>query len=117
MTSGQNSGSTAAIGCGGLRGWLLRRHRRRLLNAIEKANCTFCTYANGVIAYVREVAARTEQYWCPIKHARTVPAPHGRYHHFFEYGDAEGYHRHLSRARRRLAALTAPPRAGRQRHR
>ncbi len=55
--------------------------------------------------------------WCPIKHARPVPAPHGHYHHFFDYGDAEGYHRRLSPARRRLPALTASPRAGRQRHR
>ena len=49
---------------------LLDRHTLQYLNAIEKANCTFCTYANGVIAYVREVAARTEQFWCPIKHAQ-----------------------------------------------
>jgi hypothetical protein len=93
----------------------LDRHKLQYLNAIEKANCTFCTYANGVIAYVREVAARTEQYWCPIKHARDVPAPHARYHHFFDYGDAEGYHRDLMWQRRRLRAAEPPlrPRARR----
>ena len=69
----------------------LDRHRLAYLNGIEKANCTFCTYANGVVAYVREVAARTEQYWCPIKHSRTVRDPHARYQGFFDYGDAEGY--------------------------
>ncbi len=37
------------------------RHNLAYLNGIEKANCEFCSYANGVIAYVREVAARTEQ--------------------------------------------------------
>ena len=67
------------------------RHKLAYLNGIERLHCTFCSYANGLIAYVREVAARTEQYWCPIKHARAIPAPHGRYHLFFEYGDAERY--------------------------
>ena len=39
----------------------LDRHKLAYLNGIEKVNCTFCSYANGLIAYVREVAARTEQ--------------------------------------------------------
>jgi hypothetical protein len=67
------------------------RHKLAYLNGIEKLHCTFCSYANGLIAYVREVAARTEQYWCPIKHARTIPAPHSRYHLFSDYGDGERY--------------------------
>ena len=33
-------------------------------------------------AYFREVAARTEQYWCPIKHARRVRSAHDRYPKF-----------------------------------
>jgi hypothetical protein len=75
---------------------VIDRHRLAYLNGIEKINCTYCSYANGLIAYVREVAARTEQYWCPIKHARPIPAPHSRYHTFFDYGDAEGYRRSVS---------------------
>lgn len=86
----------------------LDRHKLRYLNAIEKMNCTFCTYANGLAAYVREIAARTEQYWCPIKHARAVPSPHARYHRFFDYGDAEGYHGRLGEQRSRLGR-PAPP--------
>lgn len=80
----------------------LDRHRLEYLNAIEKANCTFCTYANGLIAYVREVAARTEQYWCPIRHAQAMQAPHPRYRTFFDYGDAERYHGELTVLRRTL---------------
>lgn len=57
------------------------------LNAIERFNCFYCEYANGVIAYAREVASRTEQFWCPIKHARKVRDPHARYFDFIEYGD------------------------------
>ena len=61
------------------------------LNAIEKFNCAFCSYGNGIIAYVREVAARTEQHWCPIKHARRRLDMHNRYPKFTEYGDGEQY--------------------------
>lgn len=75
------------------------RHRLAYLNGIEKVNCTYCSYANGLIAYVREIAACTELYWCPIKHAREIPSPHSRYRGFLDYGDAEGYRRELGRVR------------------
>lgn len=70
------------------------------LNAIEKFNCFYCSYGNGVAAYTREVAARTEQYWCPIKHARRLKAAHERYPHFFDYGDAEAFRQGLARLRK-----------------
>ena len=84
--------------------------RRKLayLNGIEKVSCMFCSYANGLMAYVREVAARTEQYWCPIRHAHAIPTPHGRYHLFFDYGDGERYHAGLMAQRRTLQG-PAPP--------
>ncbi len=69
------------------------------LNLIEKFNCFYCSYGNGVAAYAREVAARTEQYWCPIKHARRIHSAHGRYPNFFEHGDAEAFRRGLERMR------------------
>jgi hypothetical protein len=46
------------------------------LNGIEKFNCLSCGYGYGVISYTREIIARTEQYWCPIKHARRVVGSH-----------------------------------------
>ena len=70
------------------------------LNIIEKFNCFYCSYGNGVAAYFREVAARTEQYWCPIKHARRLKSAHDRYHDFFDYGDAEAFRQGLARLRR-----------------
>jgi len=78
-----------------------RRHLA-YLNAIEKLNCVYCGYANGVLAYVREIAGRTEQYWCPIRHAKPVLGPHGHYLEFVDYGDAEGYHRQLPMLREKL---------------
>lgn len=71
------------------------------LNALEKLNCAYCSYANGLIAYVREVAGRTEQYWCPIKHARRVIGAHPYYREFVDYGDAEAY-------RQKLAEMARP---------
>ena len=85
------------------------------LNAIEAFNCFYCSYGNGVLAYAREVAARTEQYWCPIKHARRVRDAHARYPVFFEHGDAETFRAGLQRLREQLreetpAKTDAPPR-------
>ena len=78
------------------------RHHLAYLNALEKLNCAYCSYANGLIAYVREIAARTEQYWCPIKHARRVVGSHARYALFDDYGNAEGYQVRLSTLRKAL---------------
>ena len=81
------------------------------LNAMEKLNCAYCSYANGVIAYVREVAARTEQYWCPIKQARRVIGTHARYAGFSEYGDAEHYRERLRALREDLKDEAGPEEA------
>ena len=75
------------------------RGKLSYLNAIEKINCTYCSYANGVIAYVREVSARTEQYWCPIKHALKVRGQHKRQRLFEEYGDGTEYQQRLLKHR------------------
>jgi len=62
----------------------------------------------GVFAFVREVGSRTEQYWCPIKHALRVSDPHRRYYEFLEYGDAEGYRARLEAFRTALRQDKAP---------
>jgi len=79
---------------------VLDRHHLAYLNGIEKLNCVYCGYGNGVLAYAREVASRTEQFWCPIKHALRVRDPHHRYAAFVEYGNAEGYRSRLESLRR-----------------
>ncbi len=67
------------------------RHHLEYLNGIEKLYCIFCGYANGVIGFTREVAARTEQFWCPIKHATKVVQAHEHYANYISFGDAEGW--------------------------
>ncbi len=83
------------------------RHQLAYLNAIEKINCVYCGYGNGVIEYAREVSGRTEQYWCPIKHARRTRDPHRYHDHFVDYGDAEAYHKELQRLRARIRRIEA----------
>jgi hypothetical protein len=84
------------------------RHRLSYLNIIEKLNCDYCAYANGLVAYAREVAGRTEQYWCPVRHAARVRAPHRHYRQFVPYGDGEAYRRELPILRRRLRGGRPP---------
>ncbi len=75
------------------------------LNALEKLNCAYCSYGNGLMAYAREVVARTEQYWCPIKHARKIMSTHPYYTGFVDFGDAESYKRELEALRTELTKL------------
>lgn len=72
------------------------------LNLFEKINCLYCSYASGVINYAREIASRTEQYWCPIKHAHKILDVHHRYTDFIDYGDAENYQRNIETLRKNL---------------
>jgi hypothetical protein len=81
------------------------RGRLAYLNLLEKLNCAYCSYANGLCAYATEIAARTEQHWCPIKHAQRVGAPHSRYWRFLDYGNAKGYRRQIDKTRRDFTDL------------
>ena len=76
------------------------RQHLAYLNIIEKANCMYCGYANGLLSYALEIGSKTEEYWCPIKHAGKIKDPHARYQSFLEYGDAEGYKNKLSAFRK-----------------
>ena len=90
---------------------VIDRHNLAYLNVIEKINCVYCGYGNGVAEYVREVSARTEQYWCPIKHARRSRDPHYLTGHFLDYGDADAWREKLDSLRKDWSTLdiTAPP--------
>jgi hypothetical protein len=76
------------------------RHYLSYLNFFEKVNCEYCAYVNGILGYFTEIAARTEQHWCPIKHAGCIKCEHSRYKKFIEYGAAERYRAQLEVIRR-----------------
>lgn len=80
---------------------VIDRQHLAYLNGLEKLNCVYCGYANGLVSYVREIAGRTEAYWCPIKHARRPRDPHDLYDDFADFGDAEGYRHEEARLRER----------------
>ncbi|MGZ8258548.1 MAG: hypothetical protein ACXWTR_05165, partial [Methylotenera sp.] len=65
------------------------RQQLSYLNWIEKFHCTYCAYGSGMIAYISEIVSRTEQYFCPIKHARKRLGSHDRYARYLDFGDAE----------------------------
>jgi len=67
------------------------RGKLAYLNTIEKVGCIYCSYANGLLPMVTEIAARTEQYFCPIKHDHPLVKAHSRYSKFLPYGDAKAY--------------------------
>lgn len=75
------------------------RQHLNYLNFIERFHCSYCAYGAGMIAYISEIVGRTEQYFCPIKHARKILGTHSRYAHFLEYGEADNYEAKLEAIR------------------
>lgn len=68
------------------------RQKLSYLSWLEKINCAYCGYINGLFHYVSVIAAETEKYWCGIMHAKykgfKAPAHHKN---FLPYGDEQAY--------------------------
>jgi len=79
----------------------LDRYALKNLNFMEKFFCVYCGYFNGVMQYVSEIAARTEEFWCPIKYSKKVGFKHRRYANYLEHEDTTEYH-----AKRKKIRLT-----------
>jgi hypothetical protein len=84
--------------------FLFDRRHLAYLNVFERLHCMYCSYATGLVAYFAEILARTEQYFCPIKHSRNFPGTHSRYAHFLDFGDADRYSEKLEAFRTSLAS-------------
>ncbi len=65
------------------------RYKLSKLNFVDKLNCAYCGYANGWLSYATEIAAKTESYWCAIKHKSDrnfkQPAHHIKFKKYFEF--------------------------------
>lgn len=73
------------------------RYRLSYLKPIEKINCMYCGYANGLLHYVSVICAETERYWCGIKHSKDknfIPPEHHK--DFLPYGDERAYKKFLA---------------------
>ena len=82
------------------------RQQLEYLNFIEKFHCSYCAYGSGLMAYLSEIVGRTEEYFCPIKHARKVLGKHSRYARFLAYGEAADYEAKLEKFRVGLGEKT-----------
>jgi hypothetical protein len=72
------------------------------LNIIEKINCFYCSYFTGLLSYTMEIVGRTEQFWCPIRHAGKLLAHHAHYPKFTPYGNGKRYREELKKLREEL---------------
>lgn len=72
------------------------------LNIIEKINCFYCSYFSGLLQYTIEIVGRTEQFWCPIRHAQKLRSHHAHYAKFTPYGDGKRYREELAKLREDL---------------
>jgi hypothetical protein len=75
------------------------RHHLSYLGPLGKIHCAYCGYFNGLAAYMREIGARTEKHWCPIRHAKKPETTHPYYKDFMEYGDRESYLKYKEKRR------------------
>lgn len=76
----------------------IKRTGLESLNIVDRINCYYCSYANGVLRYVQKIAAETERMWCPIRqlHKKNYTAPQ---HHadFAENGSTEALKNYFTR--------------------
>lgn len=68
------------------------RSKLSYLSTLNKINCAYCSYMNGLCYYMSEIGRRTEYYWCGIKHKNQPDNPAFAYQDkFAKYGDKEDY--------------------------
>jgi len=83
----------------------IKRTGLESLNGVDRLNCYYCSYANGVLRYVQKIAAETERMWCPIRqlHKKNYTPPT---HHadFADNGTRESLERYYVRYELELEA-------------
>ncbi len=68
------------------------REKLSYLAPVDKLNCAYCSYVNGLFGYASEIGHRTEYYWCGIKHRNQPDNPAFAYQSkFATYGDKDEY--------------------------
>jgi hypothetical protein len=72
---------------------VIDRHKLNYLSNLQKTNCVYCAYVNGLLKYITEIAAQTELYWCAIKHNKKDAIYPQHHKNFIDYGDKETYER------------------------
>lgn len=74
------------------------RNKLRYLNALEGLNCMYCSYANGLLAYVVEIAGRSNT--GARSNTRAVfSTPTTGIRICLAYGDASAYRERIDKVR------------------
>ena len=76
------------------------RNKLRYLNITQKLGCMYCGYANGLATYFKEIAGRTEKYWCGIMHEKKPGfkiQTHQTKQDFAKFGDEKDFNKKYSR--------------------
>jgi len=70
----------------------LDRHKLSYLSVIEKINCTYCGYVNGLFGYAVAIGGETEKYWCGITHeSRREKYQPDHHKDFLPYNDKNAF--------------------------
>lgn len=68
------------------------RYKLKYLTLLDKINCTYCSYGNGLFHYASTIAGKIENYWCAIKHEQSkgfVNPPHHK--DFVKHNDRKAF--------------------------
>ncbi|MFN7160989.1 MAG: hypothetical protein ACK4NC_05300 [Candidatus Gracilibacteria bacterium] len=69
------------------------RQKLSYLTGLEKLNCMYCGYANGLFPYGAAICAATEAYWCGIQHEKDPTFMQPKHHeNFVPFGDEKTFH-------------------------
>ena len=74
------------------------RHKLKYLSLVQKINCMYCGYANGLLHYASTIAGVTEYYWCGIMHQKKngfLPPEHHK--GFLPYNDKKAYKEYIQK--------------------
>jgi len=73
---------------------VMDRTKLQYLTWYEKIGCMYCGYVNGSLLYLKEIANRTEKYWCGIMHENKPgfkTQEHQVNQDFAKFGDPEDF--------------------------
>lgn len=72
--------------------FIFDRHKLPYLKPLERLNCLYCDYANGLSYYFFAIIAETEGFWCGIRHRKkTGYSTPGHHEDYLPYGDKKAF--------------------------
>lgn len=79
--------------------FIFKRYKLNKLTLLQKINCIYCEYGNGLASYIKSIIGKTEVYWCPIKNGRNKNFTHEYYNKFIDVDNVENFEFHRENMR------------------